>query len=233
MESVAVDQSISAYKQIRTPKKINRAFSSVAWENLTTTNIRGGLLNAPPPSLSFSYPPSASFVAHHQYLQIQQQQQQKQPPLLPLPIPGPHHQSPPPPRRNRGLSCPPKRDHPTTPKKSKSKPSSVPKLELQSRSTSQDSIVASTNPSGPEPNDLPKDVSKVLWSSSSGKKSITSVVSVEDLEKFSGSVFSLAPPPSSLPLPRFSLRPKLSCNAEATGIDAGATDNLCRLLRLR
>ncbi|KDO84906.1 hypothetical protein CISIN_1g035434mg [Citrus sinensis] len=32
----------------------------------------------------------------------------------------------------------------------------------------------------------------------------------------------------------FALRPKLiSCNAEAAGVDAGATDNLRRLLRLR
>ncbi|XP_047983283.1 uncharacterized protein LOC125223998 [Salvia hispanica] len=35
------------------------------------------------------------------------------------------------------------------------------------------------------------------------------------------------PPPSSLPLPSFCLRPKLSCN-----VDAGATDDLRRLLRL-
>ncbi|KAL2346235.1 hypothetical protein Fmac_000235 [Flemingia macrophylla] len=51
-----------------------------------------------------------------------------------------------------------------------------------------------------------------------------------------GSVFSLAPPPSSLPLPRFSLRSKLACNAAAAasgGVDDGATDNLRRLLRLR
>ncbi|GMN41441.1 hypothetical protein TIFTF001_010671 [Ficus carica] len=48
-------------------------------------------------------------------------------------------------------------------------------------------------------------------------------------------VRSLSPPPSSLPLPRFSiLRPsKLSCNAEAAGIDAGATESLRRLRRLR
>ncbi|KAL3340801.1 hypothetical protein AABB24_029107 [Solanum stoloniferum] len=45
---------------------------------------------------------------------------------------------------------------------------------------------------------------------------------------------TISPPPSSLPLPTFSLRPKqLSCNAEAaTGVDTGATDNLRRLLRL-
>jgi hypothetical protein len=56
---------------------------------------------------------------------------------------------------------------------------------------------------------------------------------MEDFEKFSGSAFALSPHPSSLPLPKFSMRPKLSCSAEAAGIDAGATDNLRRLLRLR
>ncbi|XP_051139553.1 uncharacterized protein LOC127257215 [Andrographis paniculata] len=55
-------------------------------------------------------------------------------------------------------------------------------------------------------------------------------------DMFSGSVaFTISPPPSSLPLPTFSLRPKLGCKAQAAaaGIDAGATDNLRRLLRLR
>ncbi|KAK7409909.1 hypothetical protein VNO78_00303 [Psophocarpus tetragonolobus] len=44
------------------------------------------------------------------------------------------------------------------------------------------------------------------------------------------SLFNLAPPPSSLPLPNFSLRSKLACNAAA--VDHGATNNLRRLLRL-
>lgn len=58
---------------------------------------------------------------------------------------------------------------------------------------------------------------------------------VEQLDIFSGSaVFTISPPPSSLPLPSFSMRPKLSCKAEAAaGVDAGATDDLRRLLRLR
>ncbi|KAJ0964203.1 hypothetical protein J5N97_029325 [Dioscorea zingiberensis] len=63
---------------------------------------------------------------------------------------------------------------------------------------------------------------------------------------FDGSLYSISPPPSSLPLPRFSTaKPKLeaeamapppSCVVEAMGsgggIDAGATDDLRRLLRL-
>ncbi|RDY07266.1 hypothetical protein CR513_08646, partial [Mucuna pruriens] len=80
-------------------------------------------------------------------------------------------------------------------------------------------IVASDNRWGPEPKDLPKVVL--------GLGNSHDVVS--------GVVFDLAPPPSSLPLPRFSLRSKLGCNAEAAsgGVDDGATNNLRRLLRLR
>ncbi|KAK7283737.1 hypothetical protein RIF29_13479 [Crotalaria pallida] len=59
--------------------------------------------------------------------------------------------------------------------------------------------------------------------------------SEKNMDMFSDdSVFNLSPPPSSLPLPKFSLRSKLiiNCNGEKTGVDAGATDNLRRLLRL-
>ncbi|KAK7310975.1 hypothetical protein RJT34_08800 [Clitoria ternatea] len=86
-------------------------------------------------------------------------------------------------------------------------------------------IVAPNNTRwGPDPKHLPKHVPVGL----------TSKVVVQEKEDM---VFNLAPPPSSLPLPKFSLRPKLSCNAEAAGdgggVDAGATNNLRRLLRLR
>ncbi|KAK1321089.1 hypothetical protein QJS10_CPA03g02271 [Acorus calamus] len=54
-----------------------------------------------------------------------------------------------------------------------------------------------------------------------------------EFEEFSGSVFLVSPPPSSLPLPRFSLKPKVRCASEAVGgVDAGATDGLRRLLRM-
>lgn len=51
---------------------------------------------------------------------------------------------------------------------------------------------------------------------------------------FSGSVIYAisGPPPSSLPLPTFFLRPKLRCKA-AAGIDSGATDNLRQILQLQ
>lgn len=190
-----------------------------------------GLLQHPPPfhhPLSYSYPPF-SF-------------QRQQPPLLPLPVSAtikPNNttnttQTP----RARGLSCPPTnrkannknirtRDSSLTPKKSKT----IHKKEQ------------SLKPLGPEPKDVPKSVPKIL-TSLSGDINAISVRSTDEfssfddltdqVDEFSGCVaFStISPPPSSLPLPTFSLRPKLSCNAEAAGIDAGATDNLRRLLRL-
>ncbi|KAF1885380.1 hypothetical protein Lal_00029269 [Lupinus albus] len=46
-------------------------------------------------------------------------------------------------------------------------------------------------------------------------------------------VFNMSPPPSSLPLPKFSVKSKFSSNKDtSTGVDTGATDNLRRLLRL-
>lgn len=90
-----------------------------------------------------------------------------------------------------------------TPKKSK------PKKRSGTQSTT-DFLM--DNPWGPDPKDLPV------------------VIGVGNMDVFSESVFNLAPPPSSLPLPKFSMRSKLSCNTEA--VDDGATNNLRRLLRL-
>ncbi|KAG2692815.1 hypothetical protein I3760_08G069100 [Carya illinoinensis] len=232
------DQSIfsCSSKQIRTARKNYRAFISKSSENLAPANIiHGGLLHhqypPPKPSLSSSYPPaSVSNFNHYPYQR--QQQQQQQPPLLPLPVPITHHSLP---SRTRGFSSPPptrkpnkRRDQSLTPKKPKPTKREDPikhDLATTRQAISESLIIASTKRLGPEPNDLPKDVSRVLGKS-------LSTVAIEELEEFSGTVFSLAPPPSSLPLPKFSLRPKLCCNVEAAGIDAGATDNLRRLLRL-
>ncbi|CAH8391033.1 unnamed protein product [Eruca vesicaria subsp. sativa] len=46
-------------------------------------------------------------------------------------------------------------------------------------------------------------------------------------------IMLLSPPPCSLPMPRFSIKPKLSCNAEAAGKTDVATDNIRRVLQLR
>ncbi|XP_010459688.1 PREDICTED: uncharacterized protein LOC104740703 [Camelina sativa] len=46
-------------------------------------------------------------------------------------------------------------------------------------------------------------------------------------------IMLLSPPPSSLPMPRFSIKPKLRCNVEAAGKNEVATDNIRRVLQLR
>ncbi|CAA0224017.1 unnamed protein product [Arabidopsis thaliana] len=46
-------------------------------------------------------------------------------------------------------------------------------------------------------------------------------------------IMLLSPPPSSLPMPRFSIKPKLRCNVEAAGKSDVATNNIRRVLQLR
>lgn len=109
--------------------------------------------------------------------------------------------------KNRG------RDHSVTPKKSKNQKKDLKKEE-------------------PEP----KDVAKEVVTRVSNESNNASCDDVVPVDKFSGSiVFTPSPPPSSLPLPTFLLRPKVSCHVEvaARGFDAGATDGLQRLLRIR
>ncbi|MBA0836863.1 hypothetical protein Goarm_009055 [Gossypium armourianum] len=241
------ERSFSPYKQLKNiPKRnIGANFVSNPNENLAPTYTingggggGGGVLFAPPPSLSFSYPPSGSLLNPIFY----QQMQQRQPPLLPFPSPNkPPHSSLP--SRTRSLSSSPSnrknhrsRDQSLTPKRSSSKQLIPGKIEdrpnkdhlkpteaTKTKAISNSPVTASVNPLGPDPSDLPK----VLKPSYIATGSVA-----KDLEKFSGSVFTLSPPPSSLPLPKFSLRPKLGCNAEAAEFDVGATDNLRRLLRL-
>ncbi|KAL3514787.1 hypothetical protein ACH5RR_027504 [Cinchona calisaya] len=207
-------QPISPYKshiKKSTPKRPSNLppfISSQTSQNFASTTSTTGLLQAPPSQayqcLSHSYP---TFSFQHQ---------QPPPPILHLPI--------------SATTAKRKTTSSLTPKKSKTTPKNEENLK----------------PLGPaEPKDLPKNVPKILTLLSGNNSNINNVVSTNDVscfdaikdhqvDEFSGSVaFSgISPPPSSLPLPTFSLRPKLSCNAEAAGIDAGATDNLRRLLRL-
>ncbi|CAH8385498.1 unnamed protein product [Eruca vesicaria subsp. sativa] len=46
-------------------------------------------------------------------------------------------------------------------------------------------------------------------------------------------ILLLSPPPSSLPMPKFSIKSKVRCNAEAAGKTDVATDNIRRVLQLR
>lgn len=194
--------------------------------NGSLLNVHGSLFGVPPslsssfsslnPSLSSSFSSFSSFPSSGS-------KPQKQPPLLPLPsakiqaLP-----SPPPPATNRKINKGTK-DQVQEPKKAKSVSFNL-KKESYNRSRK------TTKPEdrfGPDPSDLPTKVFKVMKSSS------LKTASSDELEEFSGSIFSLSPPPSSLPLPKFSLRPKSRCNAEAGGVDNGATDDLRRLLRLQ
>ncbi|KAG7029446.1 hypothetical protein SDJN02_07785, partial [Cucurbita argyrosperma subsp. argyrosperma] len=183
---------------------------SLKSRNFFPATVHDGLLNVPPPAV-----PNYS----HRIRQ--------QPPLLPLP------RRPFPPTAVGPLpSCRPKgtksRDQSLTPKKSKpiKRSRGPPAL----KSTAEFMIVDSTNRLGPEPSHVPKDLWRVLGLRSSappregGRRFET---------EFSGSAFGVSPPPSCVPLPKFTLRREVSCNVEAAGVDAGATDNLRRLLRLR
>ncbi|GMI82476.1 hypothetical protein HRI_001916900 [Hibiscus trionum] len=245
--SSSAEKSFSPYKQLKNvPKRnIGADFVSKPNENLAPTNTvngggggGGGLLFAPPVSLTFSYPPPASL--HNPMFRPTHQQ----PPLLPLPTHNnPLHSSLP--SRTRSLSSSPSnrknnkaRDQSLTPKRSKSKQLITcgrvedqpnkdrlkPTEATKTQAISNPIVMASVDPIGPDPNDLPK----VLTSSYIATGNVA-----KDFEKFSGSAFTLSPPPSSLPLPKFSLRPQLSCNAEAAEVDVGATNNLRRLLRIR
>jgi len=200
MDAVLTPQAPNSNTRMKTPKK-NGGGNFNSYKRCENFDTYAGLLNPPPSravSFSYSHPLSASSLFNHHRHALQQQ-----PPLLPLP-----HAS----RGNRS------RHASLTPKKSKA----TKREESKKRSGTQFLIVASQNPWGPDPKDLPR---LVL-----GMGNVNDVVSA--------SVFNLAPPPSSLPLPNFSLRSKLRCNAEAaataaSGVDDGATNNLRQLLRLR
>ncbi|KAI3460414.1 hypothetical protein Pfo_017077 [Paulownia fortunei] len=236
----SLDRPLSPYKSHirKNPRKIHQPFISRPYDNFLPSNIHSmGLLQAPPLFLSHSYPPYSL-------------QSPPQPPLLPLPAAHPLRSS-----SSLGLSCPPAnknsnraRGHSLTSKKSKSPTKSPKKEEKKSPRRSSDAVtVSSTSPLGPDPKELPKNVAKVFPFDSTGNirgnantginitGSLGSLNAVEDqVNMLPGSVvFTISPPPSSLPLPTFTLRPKLSCNTEAAGVDTGATDNLRRLLRLQ
>lgn len=226
----------------------------------------GGIFLNPPISLATS--PSLPPIRQGSHLHNNNQQ----PPLLPLPVQ--YFQSPiPPPKRTQSLSptksnkiaakvdengttASPKKPSSTKPQPKnnsnyKSMMDSSPSKTTRLAKTRTDDSLIDLNPSGPEPESLPKDVSKVLLPAvgdgGGGRRGGVGTKMVSFSSGGGGSsIFSLAPPPSSLPLPKFSiLRPKvMSCNAQAGSVTAGggglnvvdttgATDNLCRLLNLR
>lgn len=181
-----------------------------------------------------NFSPAAPAVTFYSHRRRHRRRHRRQPPRFPLP-----RRSFPPSAAEAQPSCRPKgvrfRDQSLAPKK----PKSIKRCrELPVEMTAEALIVDSTNRMGPEPSHVPKDLWVVLglrfppplpppWE---GSRSLGVAAEIE----FSGSAFNVSPPPSSVPLPNFSLMRKLNCNVEAAaGIDAGATDNLRRLLRLR
>lgn len=202
---------------IKSHGEINRRhFISQPLENSSSSSSSSrfhgstaGILYTPPFSLSDSH-----------LLNPRHHQKQNQPPLLPLPIPKPY-------QNNRRINNRTNHKSRCVRKSNFSIASSgTEKSKHEFVKASSDSmIISSINRFKPHPDDVPR----VSFSGNSNNGRNDQVV------KFSGSVVSsvLSPPPTSLPLPTFSLMPKLSCNTEATAvIDAGATDNLRRILRL-
>ncbi|KAG5033798.1 hypothetical protein JHK87_008708 [Glycine soja] len=205
--ATAQKQPFAPNKNIRmkTPKKNGRGNFICANNRSENFDTYAGLLNPPSRAMSFSYSHPLSASSLFTHHCAQQ------PPLLPLPhVVSPTYGS------GQGLvvvvnkNKNRSRDMSLTPKKSKP----TKREEAKKRSVTQ-----SDNRWGPDPKDLPK----VVLGMGNNHHDVVS-----------GAVFNLAPPPSSLPLPKFSLRSKLGCNAEtaAGGVDDGATNNLRRLLRL-
>lgn len=226
--------SYSAEK-LRNTRRVSRNFVRKPSENfapVNNNNIHGGLLFAPPPpSIYFSYPPPASLMnQNHQQINHRLSGQQ-QPPLLPLPNSPPLHRSLPA-RIKPITSSPPIRktnrsnNQSLAPKKSKSKPIAS-KVEEPKKDPKPAETDASANP-------IDRDLKKDMLN-----RSPSSLIRsdpddfMKDLEISPESgIFSLSPPPSSLPLPKFALRRKLNCKAEAAGNDNGVSDDLRRMLRL-
>lgn len=226
----------------------------------TVQRVGGGghvpLFTRPPPpsrSLSFSGPPPSSppppISNPLGFNNAPPHLHQGQPPLLPLPKPYSSLSLPPPNsnmRTNKPKSSPsltpkksspkhPKRQDPNNKRKDSKNQGKSPSTPRSANPSADDgvAIIGSTCSMGPDPDKLPRDVF-VSKGSLRGDVGFRSLV-LGDLEQFSGSLmYAISPPPSSLPLPKFSLlRPKqLSCNAEAAGVDPGATDDLRRILRL-
>ncbi|KAH6832858.1 hypothetical protein C2S53_014369 [Perilla frutescens var. hirtella] len=200
------DHSISPYKShLKNPKKIHQNYPIISnpADFFRPSHFSSTGLLQPPP------PPFLS-----QSYPPYSLQQSPQPPLLPLPTATP--------RRSAALSAN---------KKTGNRPN-------RSRDPSSLTSKKSKSPKKEEKNSPKKSVAPPPPSMRSGSFSLAAEADQNQIEYlFSGSAAftTISPPPSSLPLPTFSLRPKMrGCKAEAAAaVDAGATDDLRRLLRLR
>ncbi|CAL1355545.1 unnamed protein product [Linum trigynum] len=176
----------------------------------------------PPPSFFSSYPPSNAPAAMSNFYYNHHQQE----------LPAVHHQlaaAPPPPLLPLPATAPIGRPHhgslPTAKKPSRGgrKPRKPAKRSDEPKHANAPAAAAAN------PSQLPyrKDVFPKV---PAAVKEIPALSLADEVL-----ISMLAPPPSSLPLPRFSLRPKRlsSCTAEAAVSDNGPADRFRQILRLR
>lgn len=140
-------------------------------------------------------------------------QSSKQPPLLPLPvIPMVHISSYPPTNSAKPRPQRSGRHNSVNPSKPQMRrQGSIAVTRSGSDNKVAGAIMPGAGPLGPNPDELPKNISI------SKVPNPSPLLTPLESSMFSGSVFELAPPPSSLPLPKFSLRPKFGCNTERGG----------------
>lgn len=208
------------------------------------SNFQAGILPSPPPYFSFSSPPFSS--SKHD----------------PLPLPIPFHftknskiiTNP----LVRGISCPPHINSRTnrnkvpnsnlTPKIPKSLSTTFKNLKQTDKSSQRfacmDDVMGVNHVvSNTKSHDIIHEVqarSKKTPCISKGYQKdsfFSSDLSPSPMEGklggfYGSTVSTISPPPSSLPLPSFSMRPKLRCNEKVADFDSGATNDLRRLLRL-
>lgn len=196
-----IDRSLSLYNPNSRNPIMEQPFLSRTYRSFSPSNFPSkGLLNAPPLSLPHSAPifslPPPSL-----------------PPLLPLPTSLPRRTSSLPgrPYSSPAIDTNGARETKKSTKSSSTK-NNIPKKAQYKRSS--DSTVTSKSR---------REVAKNLARENSViERSSCSLIDMVPRSV----VFTVSPPPSSLPLPTFCLRPKIR-------IDAGASDDLRRLLRLQ
>lgn len=222
------DQRISPYNRMSSTRSFISRPDQL--DNFIMLQKMGIFQAPPPPFFSNPYP---SFPVHQQL-----------PPLLPLPAATPRHAT-----IARGQSCPSvkkranyndvKTNNFFTPKKTKPHTKNANK---NGKNSPKLMTASSSPPETPRNEDIKKALPAMRRAAPTdhGARRSMSMNAVKAEGEhfgtnsmfFGSGVFTISPPPSSLPLPSFSLRPKLSCNSQVAMVDTGATDSLRRYLQL-
>ncbi|KAI4366304.1 hypothetical protein MLD38_022193 [Melastoma candidum] len=120
-----------------------------------------------------------------------------------------------------------------TPKRSPPKPKTPQKKDHKFTPKDVPASAVVSHVIGPNPSDLPRGV---IMSTSGNLHLGDQVTAGSGIEPPCPFIYSLAPPPSSLPLPKFALRPKLACNAVLAAthksINPSTPESLRRILHL-